>query len=77
MFSCTPKTLKTNHTHLLTLQAIVTDGNLDAVDDGIEFVIQRDKAVLDKYAHSFLFAFTSIFHDQPVCMNGVSNNMAR
>ena len=28
---------------------IITDGNLDAVDDGIEFVIKRDRSILDKY----------------------------
>ncbi|KAH0834959.1 ribonuclease H-like domain-containing protein [Lanmaoa asiatica] len=32
---------------LLEIAVIITNGNLDAVDDGIEFVIKRDKSILD------------------------------
>ena len=33
----------------LGLQVIITNGNLELVDDGIEFVIHTEKAVLDKF----------------------------
>lgn len=33
----------------LALQVIITNGNLEAVDDGLEFVIRTEKAVLDKF----------------------------
>jgi len=32
---------------LLEIAVIITDGNLDAVDDGIEFVINRNRSILD------------------------------
>ena len=31
------------------LQIVITNGNLDIVDDGLEFVIRTEKAVLDKF----------------------------
>jgi oligoribonuclease len=31
------------------MQIIITNGNLEAVDDGLEFVIHTEKAVLDKF----------------------------
>jgi oligoribonuclease len=31
------------------VQVIITNGNLEVVDDGIEFVIRAEKAVLDKF----------------------------
>ena len=47
---------------------IITNGNLDVVDDGIEFVIKRDKSILDKYAlfhsHALLVQFTSTSMDE-------------
>lgn len=30
-------------------QVLITNGNLDLVDEGIEFVVRADKAVLDKW----------------------------
>lgn len=40
---------------------IITNGNLNPVDDGIEFVIKRDKSTLDKYAHLYLHALSFQF----------------
>jgi hypothetical protein len=31
-------------------KVIITNGHLELVDDGVEFVIKTDKAVLDRYA---------------------------
>ena len=36
---------------LLEIAVIITDGRLRPVDEGIEFVIQTSKDVLDRYAH--------------------------
>ena len=36
---------------LLEIAVIITDGRLRPVDEGIEFVIQTSKEVLDRYAH--------------------------
>ena len=33
------------------MQVLITNGNLEQVDDGIEFVIKTDKTVLDGYAY--------------------------
>jgi len=30
-------------------QVLITNGNLDVVDDGLEFVIRTEKPVLDKF----------------------------
>jgi oligoribonuclease (3'-5' exoribonuclease) len=35
------------------LKVIITDGQLKTVHDGIEYVIRRDKSILDKYVHWF------------------------
>ena len=48
---------------------IITNGNLDVVGDGIEFVIKRDKSILDKYAlfhysHALSVQFTSTSMDK-------------
>lgn len=53
---------------------IITNGNLDVVDDGIEFVIKRDKSILDTYAPSFSFVCTftlSQLNQLEAWMNGV------
>jgi oligoribonuclease (3'-5' exoribonuclease) len=31
------------------VQVLITNGNLDIVDDGIEFIIHTEKSVLDKF----------------------------
>jgi oligoribonuclease len=36
----------------LYAKVIITNGRLELVDDGVEFVIKTDKAVLDGYASS-------------------------
>lgn len=33
----------------INIQVIITNGNLEVVDDGLEFVIHAEKAVLDKF----------------------------
>jgi oligoribonuclease len=33
---------------IIEIAVIVTNGHLEPVDDGIEFIIKTDKAVLDK-----------------------------
>ena len=37
---------------LLNIQVIITNGNLEVVDDGLEFVIHAEKAVLDKFDYT-------------------------
>jgi hypothetical protein len=34
---------------LVDIQVIITNGNLEVVDDGLEFVIHAEKPVLDKF----------------------------
>jgi hypothetical protein len=31
------------------IQVLITNGNLDVVDDGLQFVIHAEKSVLDKF----------------------------
>ncbi|KAJ9118110.1 hypothetical protein QFC22_004010 [Naganishia vaughanmartiniae] len=38
---------------IIEIAVIITNGNLEPVDEGIEYVIKTDKAVLDKYVGSF------------------------
>jgi len=44
---CEMTGLNPKHDKLLEIAVIITNGNLDVVDDGIEFVIKRDKSTLD------------------------------
>jgi oligoribonuclease len=39
--------------NLLATQVLITNGNLEIVDEGLEFIIRTDKSVLDKF-DSFL-----------------------
>jgi oligoribonuclease (3'-5' exoribonuclease) len=47
---------------------IITNGNLDVVGDGIEFVIKRDRSILDKYVpfhfHALSVQFSSTSMDK-------------
>lgn len=33
---------------IIEIAVIITNGNLDPVDEGVEYVIKTDKAILDK-----------------------------
>ncbi|KAF8547516.1 ribonuclease H-like protein [Imleria badia] len=44
---CEMTGLNPKHDKLLEIAVIITNGNMDPVDDGIEFVIKRDKSILD------------------------------
>ncbi|KAG9312410.1 ribonuclease H-like domain-containing protein [Chiua virens] len=39
--------LNPKHDKLLEIAVIITDGNLNAVDDGIQFAIKKDKTILE------------------------------
>ncbi|KAI9566646.1 ribonuclease H-like domain-containing protein [Boletus coccyginus] len=60
---CEMTGLNPKHDKLLEIAVIITNGNLDPVDDGIEFVIKRDRSILDKYVrfhfHALSVQFTS------------------
>ncbi|KAJ9094317.1 hypothetical protein QFC19_008002 [Naganishia cerealis] len=45
---------------IIEIAVIITNGNLEPVDDGIEYVIKTDKEVLDKYVGSF---FMPLHHE--------------
>jgi oligoribonuclease (3'-5' exoribonuclease) len=49
------------------LQIVITNGNLDVVDDGLEFVVRTEKAVLDK--------FDSFPHFQSVAQRSLKDKM--
>jgi len=44
---CEMTGLNPKHDKLLEIAVIITNGNLDVVGDGIEFVIKRDRSILD------------------------------
>ena len=41
---------------IIEIAVIITNGNLDRVDEGIEYVIKTDKDVLDRFVHRQGFA---------------------
>ena len=53
----------------LGLQVIITNGNLDLVDDGIEFVIHTEKAVLDKFDRTL-----TVWHNESKKVNDSMND---
>ncbi|KAG6372446.1 hypothetical protein JVT61DRAFT_7543 [Boletus reticuloceps] len=64
---CEMTGLNPKHDKILEIAVIITNGNLDPVDDGIEYVIKRDKLILDKYA---LFHFQCSFTSTHIAKHG-------
>lgn len=61
----------------LSIQVLITNGNLELVDEGIQYVIKTEKEVLDGYA-ACAFRYRCLTRsNEPAWINGVQINMAR
>ncbi|KAJ9092685.1 hypothetical protein QFC21_006752 [Naganishia friedmannii] len=60
---------------IIEIAVIITNGNLEPVDEGIEYVIKTDKAVLDKYVDSVSRWHTVMLKSITEWENGAPSSM--
>lgn len=65
------------YTSLRSQQVLITNGNLDIVDDGIKYVIRTDESILDKLVTRFPLIITLPDIANTGWINGAPSNMLR